>query len=124
MLRYPDSGRVTYEVAPRHYLRTLELDADRWGGAAKAAPPRGELNFEDATRGVIGYVIQAAFTFGHERQRLAQLVRWIRTHGGVCAEVVGDSVCIAIPCTLHGQPAPDVIETVRTYYEARQALGY
>lgn len=65
-LRYPAAGRVEYEVAPRHYLMVLSLDADRWGGRA-GGPPEREQYFNDATRWVLGYAMQSALWLFSER---------------------------------------------------------
>ena len=53
------------------------------------------------------------------------LKTYIESHGFRAWIVTGtNSVNFAVPCTQNGQPCDDLIETVRTYRQAREALGY
>jgi hypothetical protein len=51
------------------------------------------------------------------------LKAYVEAHG-FKAWIVEGKVAFAIPCTQWGKPVDDLIETVSTYREAREALGY
>ncbi len=58
-----------------------------------------------------------------QRSDLNTIARYIRQHS-FPATVHDDFVSFTVPTTLHGQPAEDARFEVRTFNEARAALGY
>ena len=52
------------------------------------------------------------------------LKSYVEAHGFKAWIVEGGAVRFAIPCTKNGQPTDDAIETVSSYRQAREALGY